>query len=121
MLVHLINPRGVIRTTIVAESATTPAQITKGLAGRAQVRIGTGMLFTFPQDVELPFTVEKMVVPIDLIWIDGAGRVLGTAMNLRPGDTTPVQPPAAYRRVLETAVGTLRSLGLGVGWSVSTG
>ena len=50
----------------------------KGLSGRTEIPADGGMLFVFPQPVTTAFVMRDCPVPIDIIFLDGAGRVVAT-------------------------------------------
>jgi hypothetical protein len=116
--VRLIDPRGYVRANMVVEVAADDASRARGLAGRAAMRPGTGLLFLWPQDVRVSFTVARMRFAIDLIWLARDGRVLGAARDLLPGSPLAVAAPAPFRAALETHAGLVRAWGVGPGWRV---
>lgn len=117
-IVRIIDPEGKARATLVVEVAATDAALAQGLGGRPQVRPGTGMLFLFKGGSRVAFTVAPMHVPIDLLWLDRTGRVIGMAPDLVPGAAKPVVAPGPFWSVLETADGTIRALDILPGWRV---
>ncbi len=60
----------------------------KGLSDRPKISADGGMLFVFPQPRRLEFVMRRCLVPIDLIFLDPGGRIVGThAMSVQPFDT----------------------------------
>src|SRR3954462_15091120 len=49
-----------------------------GLSGRTEIPADGGMLFVFPQPVTTAFVMRDCPIPIDIIFLDGAGRVVAT-------------------------------------------
>jgi uncharacterized protein len=94
------------------EIANTPENQVRGLAGRPYLLPNWGMLFVFPQDVVLPFTMRGMYFPIDIVFLDVSHRVVGAYVNAKPG-TEVIPPPGPYRYVIETPAGyyALRRVG----------
>lgn len=101
---------------------------TKGLGGRAVIPRDGGMLFVFPQAAQLAFVMRDCPVPIDVAFLDGAGRVVAIH------EMHPEAPRAedegfweyenrlqryssrfASQIVVETAGGRMREVGLKVG------
>lgn len=100
----------------------------KGLGGRTSLAARGGMLFVFPFPSELSFVMRDCVIPIDIAFLDGAGRVLAK-------HTMATEPPRAENEslqeyearlkkyssrypsqfALEVAAGTLDTLGVKVG------
>jgi len=69
------------------EIAATPARRFHGLSGRTQIPADAGMLFVFPdnQTAVQNFVMRDCPVPIDIVYLDGTGRVLAThAMTPEP-------------------------------------
>jgi uncharacterized membrane protein (UPF0127 family) len=101
------QPRGEFAgVSLRLEYATTSAERALGLGGRAEVPPNYGMLFVFPQAGEWGFWMKDMRVPLDLFWLDGAGRVIWMEQGVAT-DTYPdvFYPPAPAQYVLETAAG----------------
>ncbi|MBL8763053.1 MAG: DUF192 domain-containing protein [Phycisphaerae bacterium] len=48
----------------------------KGLSKRTKVDADKGMLFVFPEAQRLEFVMRDCGIPIDIIFLDGSGRVL---------------------------------------------
>lgn len=48
----------------------------KGLGGRTEIAPRGGMLFVFPYPLELSFVMRDCVIPIDIAFLDSAGRVV---------------------------------------------
>lgn len=50
----------------------------RGLSGREHIEPDGGMLFVFPNSAVRQFVMRDCLVPIDIIFLDGAGRVVAT-------------------------------------------
>jgi len=61
------------------ELALDPQTRFKGLSGRSEIKPDGGMLFAFPKPLKLDFVMRDCPVPIDIIFVDGSGRI--TAMH----------------------------------------
>lgn len=86
--------------------ATTDTVRERGLAGRANVPEGYGMLFVFPHDEYHGFWMKDMRVPIDIFWLDSSGRVISVVGHVATSTYPRVfYPPTPVRYVLETAAG----------------
>ena len=104
--------------TFEVELALTPASRLQGLSDRLVVPEDGGMLFVFPDVARRAFVMRRCLVPIDIAYLDDAGRVVRThAMAVEPPGTPehrlthyPSRYPARY--ALELAGGTLAELGL---------
>ncbi len=100
---------------LVLEVAATPAARSRGLGGRSEVPPGTGMLFVFPRPGPEPFWMKGCLVPLDIAWLDGDGRVVHLEENLPPCREDPCPTwtpgrPASF--VIEVGAGEARRLGL---------
>ncbi len=99
------------------EIADTPALREQGLSRRTEIPHDYGMLFVFDTPERAGFWMKDMQVPIDIIWLDEEGAILGIERSLSP-DTYPqaYYPPVAVRYVLETRAGEAALKG----WEVGT-
>ncbi len=86
---------------VTLETASTYAEQSKGLAGRNALLPDHGMLFSFPWDVRIPFTVKEMKFPIDILFLDKAFNVIWVFERAQPGDQRPFKPPVSFRYVME--------------------
>jgi len=98
------------------EIVSTPEARERGLSGRASIPSNYGMLFVFDAPGRYGFWMHEMLVPIDIIWLDERGSVVGIESNLSP-DTYPqtFAPPVPVRYALETRAGESALLGLEIG------
>jgi len=99
-------------TTVTVELARTPDEQARGLMFRERLAPGTGMLFVFPVTEEHAFWMQNTLVPLDMIFIDEAGRVVGVVERAEPLTTTlrTVGKPSRY--VLEVAGGVAAERGI---------
>jgi len=72
--------------TWTMELAMGEEAIQRGLMGRTSLPPHTGMLFVFPAATTHQFWMAWCVMPIDLVFLDGRGRVVATW-------EMPVEPP----------------------------
>ena len=85
----------------------------QGLMFRDRLAEDRGMIFLFPKSGVYPFWMKNTLIPLDMIWIDAAKRVVTVASDVPPckADPCPSFPangPAAARYVLETAEGVAK-------------
>lgn len=112
------------------ERATDEPTRTKGLGGRDYIAPDGGMIFAFAEPLQLNFVMRDCPIPIDIAFLDGAGRVL-TMYEMtpepprgdgegKPGDIN-MKYEARLRQysskfpaqfAIETAGGTLKKAGL---------
>lgn len=108
------------------EVASTMAEQTKGLSGRASLGADDGMLFVFGMPSIQFFWMPDMNFPIDLIWLRG-----DTIIGFQPDMQTPAElgststatlpifaSPGLVDRVIELNQGEIAELGLKVGDTV---
>ncbi|MEX0655447.1 MAG: DUF192 domain-containing protein [Phycisphaeraceae bacterium] len=104
--------------TFELELALTPASRHRGLSDRAEIAEDGGMLFVFPEPRQLSFVMRDCLVPIDLIYLDGAGRIVRThAMEVEPYGRadwllTPYHSGEPAQFVIELRGGMVADLGL---------
>ena len=73
------------------EVADTDAERQKGLMHRRSLPKVHVMLFIFPQEGVWGFWMKNTKIPLDIIWMDSAGKVVGIARNAQPSGLD--QPP----------------------------
>jgi uncharacterized membrane protein (UPF0127 family) len=105
---RVIFPDGFAVQVEVAADDPTREQ---GLMFRDRMAEDRGMIFLFPASGVYPFWMKNTIIPLDMIWIDDARRVVSVAHDVPPckADPCPSYPPAgAARYVLETAAGVAK-------------
>ncbi len=70
--------------TMVVAIADTPAARSAGLSNRHELRDIDGLLLKWDEAGRHPIWMVGMRFPLDLIWIDGRGRVLAVLSNVPP-------------------------------------
>jgi len=91
---------------------------TRGLMWRSELADGTGMLFIFPAEVVQSFWMRNTLIPLDLVFIDKAMRVVGVVQWAEPRTLTSrtVGKPSLY--VLEVPGGWASRNGVRAGSTV---
>ena len=95
-----------------AEIVDTPAAIERGLMFRTSLEPNAGMLFVFEKAGFYPFWMKNTLIPLDIIWIDDAWRIVSIAESAPPcrADPCPTYPPAGDARyVVEVPAGFARA------------
>ena len=110
------------------ELALKPRTRLRGLSGRRLIPRHGGMLFVFPRPDPLGMVMRRCPIPLDVAFLDAAGRVVAIrSMTVEPPRARG-ESVASYERrlpiyrsgdpaqfVVETAGGRLMELGLAVG------
>ncbi len=92
---------GAERATVRVELAVTPGQREFGLMYREHLDEDAGMLFIFPAVDQLKFWMKHTEIPLDMIFADPAGVIVGIVANATPYSEKPVGPDAPALYVLE--------------------
>ncbi len=110
------------------ETALDETTRIKGMSGRDFIAEEGGMVFVFPRAQQLEFVMRDCPIPIDVAFLDGAGRVV--AMHEMPPESprreeeTPMQYESRLKRyssrfpavfAVEVRGGRLKELGLEAG------
>lgn len=117
------------RATVVVETAGGPVpfsvelamddqQRARGLMFREKLAEDEGMLFVFDRSERQSFWMKNTYIPLDMIFIDEEGVVVGIVENAEPQTTTSRRVDKDSRYVLEVAGGTSRRLGIAAGSKV---
>jgi len=100
------------------ELAVTPQEHQLGLMFRDSLAADHGMIFLFDEDGIYPFWMKNTFIPLDMVWLDGAGVVTEVRDNVQPcrADPCPSYTPLARARfVLELAAGAAGNHGVKTG------
>ena len=100
---------------IDAQLASTPAQRQIGLMHRKDMPAHEGMLFSFEEPGVQCFWMKNTLIPLDMIFLDPAGRVSRVKSMAAPGDLTPVDGGTGVQFVLEINAGLAGKLGIAPG------
>lgn len=93
----------------------------QGLMYRESLPPGRGMLFLFPEAGEHSFWMKNTLIPLDMIWLDGEGRIVGIRRDVPPCPADPCPsygPGGVSTRVLEIAAGEAARHGLEPGSTI---
>ena len=102
---------------IRVELALTQEEQKRGLSSRKELKENEGMLFIFPNEAFQGFWMKNTLIPLDVIWISGEGKVVDI-QTLQPCDTEECsisQPIEKAQYVLEVGAESFEG---GVGNSV---
>jgi uncharacterized membrane protein (UPF0127 family) len=105
-------------------AALQAEQRARGLMGVTDLRGYSGMAFLYDTDVANSFYMRNTPTPLSIAWIDGGGAIVSTT-DMAPcedRDGCPTYPPGGrYRTAIEVPLGTLPSLGITEGATVTVG
>lgn len=100
---------------VIAEIAADPARREQGLMFRREVPDGQGMLFIYPQPVEMAFWMRNTYVPLSIAFLDDSGRVLNIE-HMQPFDEVTLHRSAEpCPMALEVPHGWFEAHGIGPG------
>ena len=114
----VVLPNG---TPIEAELAVSPEEQARGMMFRSHVPPDSGMLFVGDRAAPRSFWMYQCLVPLDMVWLDGARRIVEIAHEAPPCQEVDPQRCPSYGGnansvyVLELAAGQARAQGLQVG------
>jgi hypothetical protein len=112
-IVKVVFPR--TNFVVRAELAQTPAQWTHGLMYRNSMPAESGMLFILPKEETQSFWMKNTKIPLDIIFISAAGKIVDIKNNFSPclSDPCPVYNSVAPAQdVLEINGGLAEKAGL---------
>jgi hypothetical protein len=102
--------------TYLAEVARTPDERARGLMFRRSLGEQEGMVFLFEEPAIYPFWMKNTLIPLDILWLDDAGKVVHLERSVPPCRLDPcpsVVPLKPATWVLEVGAG--RAAGVSVG------
>ncbi|GAC1329649.1 MAG: DUF192 domain-containing protein [Beijerinckiaceae bacterium] len=100
----IVNAAGTHRFTV--EVMRTPAQLSQGLMFRRYMPEDRGMLFDFKVEQPVQFWMKNTYLPLDMIFISKAGKIVSIAENTEPLSERLVPSGAPVSAVLEVNAGT---------------
>jgi uncharacterized membrane protein (UPF0127 family) len=98
--------------TFSVEIADSPTEQEFGLMCRKALAPDRGMLFIFPNQEPRYFWMRNTLIPLDIVYIGGDGKVVSITRSARPLDETPLPSGAPAKYVLELAGGRAAQIGL---------
>jgi uncharacterized protein len=98
--------------TFNVELATTPDQMEVGLMFRQNLAPDAGMLFVYPSEQQVAFWMKNTVIPLDMLFIAGDGKIRRIVERTIPLSTAVIPSVDEVRAVLEVNGGTAARLGI---------
>jgi uncharacterized membrane protein (UPF0127 family) len=111
---YLLAPAHRRPTRVSLEAAADEPARERGLSRRTQVPSGTGMVFLFPQDTNASFWMKDTLVPLQIAFVAGDGRVVSMfeMTPCRADPCTIYTPTSAYRYAVELPSGAFTAAGV---------
>ena len=100
------------------ELALTPEDQERGLMFRESLPPLSGMLFVFDAPAPHHFWMKNTMIPLDMIWMDEAGKIIFVSPDTPPCKADPCAtygPDAPAKQVLEIAGGKAKAEGVSAG------
>lgn len=92
-LAQFTRPRGEVvfpdQTRVSVEIAVTDAERQRGLMFRPHMAPTDGMVFVFEEPGVYPFWMKNTLIPLDMIWVDDAYRIVDVAHSVPPCKADP--------------------------------
>lgn len=82
--IEIVGPGGARRVVVSVEIADTAATREYGLMYRKQLDENAGMIFVFKDSQHLEFWMKNTVIPLDMIFADSSGRIIGIVRKAVP-------------------------------------
>jgi uncharacterized membrane protein (UPF0127 family) len=99
--VRIDGPDGAERAAVRVEVADTAPERETGLMYRSHLDEDAGMIFVFTAPSHQKFWMKNTEIPLDMIFADSAGRVIGIVHDARPYSESLDQVPGESQYVLE--------------------
>jgi uncharacterized membrane protein (UPF0127 family) len=114
----VVIPAAARSVTFRVELARTPEEVSRGLMFRPHLDPDAGMLFLFEGQEVHNFWMKNTLIPLDMLFIDRDGKIVGIVENAEPQTLTSrrVDQPSKY--VLEIGGGVAARLGIRSGTKV---
>lgn len=97
------------------ELAASEAERARGLMHRRTLAATGGMLFDFGREQQVAMWMRNTFIPLDMLFIDGQGRVFDVLRDTVPLSETLLVPRGPARYVVELAAGQAALRGLAPG------
>lgn len=94
------------------ELARTPEEHEHGLMYRTHMDADAGMLFLFDRMAPMTFWMKNTLIPLDMLFIDTAHKIVGIVENAEPQTLTSRRVEGESQYVLEIGGGLAGRLGI---------
>ncbi|MES2143660.1 MAG: DUF192 domain-containing protein [Pseudomonadota bacterium] len=103
------------KASFAVEVADDVKERAQGLMFREKLPMSAGMLFVYESPRRASFWMKNTLIPLDMIFADGTGKVTRVQSNAVPGDLTPIDGGEGVEFVLEINGGLAKRLGIAEG------
>jgi uncharacterized protein len=103
------------RHSFATEIADTDPARARGLMFRRHLPADHAMLFIWGAPIEAAMWMKNTLIPLDMLFVAGDGRVVHIAANTTPQSLTVITAGQPVRAVIELAGGTAARLGIKTG------
>lgn len=110
---EIVSRSGVHVFTV--EVVKTEQERATGLMYRKELPEGRGMLFDFSPEQQVSMWMKNTLIPLDMIFIRGDGRIIRIAENTEPLSEKIIPSGGLTRGVLEVIGGTAKKYGIAPG------
>jgi uncharacterized membrane protein (UPF0127 family) len=100
---------------LFAELARSAGELARGLQGRTWLPANEGMLLVFEWPQVIKLWMHQTLIPLDMIFVDAAGRVAWIEENAEPLTLAPRGPDTPTQFVIEVSAGWARAHGVELG------
>ena len=100
---------------INVEIADSDAVRSRGLMMRTFMHPNHGMLFVWPDMAPRTFWMRDTFIPLDMVFIDRDGKIVGIVENTQPHNISPVGVDQSSQYVLEIPAGDVKRFEMAVG------
>lgn len=113
------GPDGQERAQFYMELALTRREQQRGLMYRPHMRDDWGMIFVYDRDQPLSFWMKNTLIPLDMVFIDDGGEVVGVVERAEPKTLEPRTVSGLARYVFEINGGLAERYGIVAGDKMS--
>lgn len=103
--VAIVGPGGIQRTVVRVEVADNEGARELGLMFRRHLDEDAGMLFVFARPEHLTFWMKNTEIPLDMIFADATGKIVGIIAHAEPHSPKLLSVPGDSQYVLEVKAG----------------
>ena len=113
--IEIVGDGGAVRTVVSVEIADTSASREYGLMFRRHLDEDSGMIFVFKTVEHQQFWMKNTIIPLDMIFADGDGKIVGVVSKAEPFSETPDAVDGDSQYVLEVNGGFCERHGVKAG------